>query len=92
MYFADEMIGEHLKQDKDLLIKQLRQFELVREEPEDKAFGKFKYTFTGKTSGGEKDDMVLALMIALWWRQHDTVKRSRRWDIARVAAIGQAGV
>ena len=67
LYFADQMIGEHLQKDKDQLESQFRQFRMERREPADPGFDKFCYAYTGKTSGGSKDDLLLGLMIATYW-------------------------
>ena len=61
------MIGNNKKRDKENFLKQLRQFRMERLDPNDMAFGKFKYAYTGKTAGGEKDDILLATMIATYW-------------------------
>jgi len=69
LYFADDsnMIGNNKKRDKENFLKQLRQFRMERLDPNDMAFGKIKYAYTGKTAGGEKDDILLATMIATYW-------------------------
>jgi hypothetical protein len=79
IFFASEMIGRDPQKQKDLLLTQLRKFHMEKRPPNDPAFGKFKYAFTGKTGGGSKDDLVLALMIAMYWgrrrREHKEFKR-----------------
>jgi hypothetical protein len=69
--FATLLVGQEDKKEKNIeeLIKQLRVFRLERSIPNDPGFGKYKYTFTGKTAGGQKDDRVLALMMAVYWAQ-----------------------
>lgn len=67
LYFAADMIGSNIERDKQTLISQLRQFRMERLDPLDTAFGKYKYAYTGKTGGGEKDDLALSLMIATYW-------------------------
>jgi hypothetical protein len=69
LYFASDMVGDNIERDKQELISQLRQFRMERMDPLDSAFGKFKYAYTGKTGGGNKDDLALALMIAIYWGQ-----------------------
>jgi hypothetical protein len=69
LYFAADMVGDNIERDKQALISQLRQFRMERMDPLDTAFGKFKYAYTGKTGGGNKDDLALALMIAIYWGQ-----------------------
>jgi hypothetical protein len=67
LYYASEMIGGNIERDKESFVKQLRQFRMERQDPADLAFGKFKYAYTGKTGGGNKDDLVLAWQIATYW-------------------------
>ena len=47
--------------------KQLENFRLELIMPNDIATGKAKKCFTGKTSGGKKDDMIVCSMIALYY-------------------------
>lgn len=63
------MVGHNIDRDKKALIAQLKNFRLERQDPADPAFGKYKYSFTGKTGGGQKDDFVLALQILLYWAE-----------------------
>jgi hypothetical protein len=67
LYFAAELIGDNALKHKETLIAQLRQYRMERMDPSDPAFGKYKYAYTGKTAGGMKDDLALALMIATYW-------------------------
>jgi hypothetical protein len=67
LHFAADMISANADKNKETLISQLRQFRMERMDPKDVTFGKFKYAYTGKTAGGNKDDLVLALMIATYW-------------------------
>lgn len=67
LYFASQMIGEKLDKDIVELESQFRQFRMERREPADPGFDKFRYAYTGKTTGGTKDDLLLALMIATYW-------------------------
>lgn len=80
LYFAADLIGENAEKDKATLLSQMRKFRMERMEPKDVTFGKFKYAYSGKTSGGEKDDLVLSLMIAIHWgdRKRDEVQ-FRAW-------------
>lgn len=80
LFFAADLIGENVLRDKTNLISQMRKFRMERLEPNDVTFGKFKYAYSGKTSGGEKDDLVLSLMIAIHWgdRKRDDVQ-FRAW-------------
>ena len=53
---------------------------MERLDPMDTAFGKYKYAYTGKTGGGEKDDLALALMIATYWgRRKRESENFRLW-------------
>jgi len=65
--FAAEMIGSNIERDKAELIGQLRRFNMERMEPKDLVFGKWKYTYGAKSAGGGKDDLAMALMIAVYW-------------------------
>lgn len=56
----------------DELLKQLATFRRIVHQPTDEAFQKFRVTLTGK-GGGAKDDLVLALQMALYWG--DDVRR-----------------
>lgn len=56
----------------DELLKQLATFRRIVHQPTDEAFQKFRVTLTGK-GGGAKDDLVLALQMALFWG--DDVRR-----------------
>lgn len=67
VYFASDLVGEHVKRDKATFIAQLQKFRMERQEPKDLTFGKFKYAYTGKTGNGEKDDLAMAYMIANYW-------------------------
>ena len=80
LYFAADMIGGNLQRDKETFISQLRQYSMERLDPSDVAFGKFKYAYTGKTAGGEKDDILLAMMIATYWgRRKREEHQFRSW-------------
>lgn len=69
LYFAADLICEP-KQKQSLrteLITQLRQFREERKDPLDVVFGVTKHTYSGKNAAGQQDDLVLALMISLYW-------------------------
>lgn len=51
---------------KAMMIEQLRNYRLEAKHPPDAAFGKVKFSYTGKTTN-KKDDCVLVLSIALYW-------------------------
>lgn len=78
--FSTHMMGtpEHIATEKKELVTELRNFRMDRLEPKDVAFGKYKYTFSGKTRGGAKDDRVLCVMMMVHWgemkRDNDTFK------------------
>ena len=67
--FCTQMIGEpaDIQKNKAMLIEQMRNFRMDRQEPNDPTFGKYKYAFTGKTKGGSKDDYVLTVMMLDYW-------------------------
>ena len=50
------------------LVEQLKRYRRVVSTPDDVAFGKYKETYTGKSSG-EKDDLCMALQICLHYSQ-----------------------
>lgn len=80
LFFASGLISANADKDKETLISQLRQFRMERLDPRDVAFGKFKYAYTGKTAGGNKDDIALALMIATYWgRRKREELEFQRW-------------
>lgn len=80
VHFAADLIGANVERDKATLEAQLRGFRMERQEPADPAFGKFKYAYTGKTSGGTKDDILLGLMIATYWgRRKREEQEFRAW-------------
>lgn len=56
----------------DELLKQMATFRRIVHEPTDETSQKFRVTLTGK-GGGAKDDLVLALQMALYWG--DDVRR-----------------
>ena len=58
---------------------------MERLDPQDLTFGTVKYAYTGKTAGGDKDDRVLALMIAKYWG------RRKREDPQFIAWARQMG-
>ena len=62
-----------IERHKTMLTAQLRQYRMERVEPSDVTFGKYKYAYTGKTAGGEKDDMYMALVLGDYWGD---IKRS----------------
>jgi hypothetical protein len=70
-------VAEHLvTQDKKKAITELsNQMRSWRKElivPRDQAVGVFKEVFTGKsTTGGKKDDRIMALMLALYWSAYN---------------------
>ncbi len=60
-YYRDDMrYGDRKTQ----LVDQIKRYRRVVSTPDDAAFGKFKETYTGKSSG-EKDDLCMALQICL---------------------------
>ena len=67
--FSAHLVGHDTTTEVKHLFAQLRNFRLERQDPANPAFGKYKYSFTGKTGGGQKDDLILALMIAMYWGQ-----------------------
>lgn len=67
LYFAADMVGANPQRSIDNLLAQMRQYRMERHEPEDVAFGKYKFTFCGKTPGGEKDDQLLSWQILEYW-------------------------
>jgi hypothetical protein len=67
LFMAHEFICSNFEEHLKTLLLQFSAFRMERQEPMDAAFGKYRWAFTGKTSGGTKDDMVLALMIAVYW-------------------------
>jgi hypothetical protein len=69
LFFSSHMFGRKVEEIKKQFIAQLRNFRLERLEPNDPGFGKYKYSFTGKTKGGLKDDLVLAAMMDCYWGQ-----------------------
>ncbi len=72
-YREDMRYGDRKTQ----LIEQIKRYRRVVSTPDDAAFGKFKETYTGKSSG-EKDDLCMALQICLhysWCKRIDPVFR-----------------
>jgi hypothetical protein len=67
LFFSSYLFGKEIEKAKREFMSQLRTFRLERQDPSDPSFGKYKYSFTGKTKGGNKDDMVLAVMMAIYW-------------------------
>jgi len=65
--YAREQVGDPLKWSKckSEFEQQLGWFRREVLEARDPSFAKNKVTFTGKSSGGKKDDLVLATQIAL---------------------------
>jgi hypothetical protein len=84
--FSTHMIGNNIEKDKKQLIAQLRNFRLDLQEPNDPSFGKYKYSFTGKTRGGQKDDRVLAMMMMMYWGDR------KREDAAFLQIARQNGI
>lgn len=67
----------------EFLLKQMNTFRRIVHQPLDEALSKFRVAYTGK-GGGAKDDLVLALQMALYWG--DDVRR----DATFVAAAEEA--
>lgn len=65
LVFADCLTGQNIQRDCMMLEKQMRMFREEIHTPADLAFGKFKYTYSGKTPT-EKDDLILTSQIALF--------------------------
>jgi hypothetical protein len=80
--FAEQMVGSDLHTHRNALLDQLKNFRMERRDPDDAAFGKSKYTYTSKTSAGDKDDLVLAAQIGHYWgklkREDETTKEWAR--------------
>jgi hypothetical protein len=49
------------------LVEQMKKYRRVVGSPDDPVFGKFKESFTGKSGGGDRDDLCMALQICLYF-------------------------
>jgi hypothetical protein len=66
---SKHLFGRKAEADVAKLTKQLYNFRLDRTEPKDLVNGKYKYSFTGKTPGGDQDDEALVAMMNVYWAE-----------------------
>ncbi len=61
-----EFIGANPKADKEELIKQMKNYEIIRKVPLDRVMGKVREKYSGKSAAGEQDDLITALHQAIY--------------------------
>lgn len=61
------LLGSHPETDWHLLLTQLSMFRRETRSPTDPRFGRFVTTFSGKAGAGQRDDLAMALQMAVHW-------------------------
>ncbi len=79
LYLAERIIGAQVKEDVANLLNQFGLFRREVRAPVDVAHGKWIFSWTGK-SPGKKDDLILALMICIYWMERQLqTDEHREW-------------